>query len=446
MLEVFLYIGLPYLALTILLVGTIVRFRTEPYTITSLSSQVLEGRKLALGSIPWHAGIFVVLLGHLAAFLFPSAWRTLTSNRPFLLTVETIGIAAAVLCLVGLTMLLYRRLVTAKLQPVTSRMDLVVLALLLAQVLVGVSVALTQRWGAQWSTGTTTPYVWGLLTLKPEMAFVAELPASMKLHLTLAWVTFALVPFTRLIHGFTLPLQYLFRAPQQVVWTTERRRRLEALAAGGVAPETGRRHFVKGLGGLLAAGVLLSVGVLDKLVRYFKGHKLSKPEEEKLLEKKLARVRATAEERALELERLKKDTIFVAKLGALTNKVGKYFIDYQMRPALAFRGGDGLPILISAKCTHLGCTIASELDNKGRILCPCHISYFDIKTGKPNAGAPAKDPLPKIGWVLMDQKGKVVGSRDPGGTTEFTSGAPPDKAALDTLDVWIAKRFEEESA
>src|SRR5690606_33228982 len=90
------------------------------------------------------------------------------------------------------------------------------------------------------------------------------------------------------------------------------------------------------------------------------------------------------------------------------------FTDYQMRPALAFKDENGLPLLISAKCTHLGCTVASTISN-GQILCPCHVSWFDVKTGKPSPGAPAKSPLPRIGWVLMDGQGKTVASQSPSG-------------------------------
>ncbi|MBK7874242.1 MAG: Rieske (2Fe-2S) protein [Planctomycetes bacterium] len=106
-----------------------------------------------------------------------------------------------------------------------------------------------------------------------------------------------------------------------------------------------------------------------------------------------------------------------------------------MRPSLAFRGEDGLPILRSAKCTHLGCTVGSDVDAEGRILCPCHVSFFDVKTGQPNAGAPAKEPLPSIGWVLMDADLNIVASRSSDGAVH--GHIDPTKA--DQLDVYIGK-------
>ncbi|OPZ07016.1 MAG: Cytochrome b6-f complex iron-sulfur subunit [candidate division BRC1 bacterium ADurb.BinA292] len=201
--------------------------------------------------------------------------------------------------------------------------------------------------------------------------------------------------------------------------------------------EESRRYFLRGAGALAGAGVLLGAGVTDKLVRYFRGPEMSQEQEVALLRKKLERLEMTAEERELELERKRQAIIHVAALAELNRTEGKYFIDYQMRPALAFKDADGLPLLISAKCTHLGCTVASQVDPQGRILCPCHISYFDIATGKPNAGSPAKAPLPHIGWVLMDGAGELIARRAPGGSVEGT----PTSQQLEGAQVYIAREY-----
>ncbi|MBI5415803.1 MAG: Rieske (2Fe-2S) protein [Candidatus Omnitrophica bacterium] len=134
---------------------------------------------------------------------------------------------------------------------------------------------------------------------------------------------------------------------------------------------------------------------------------------------------------------MNKDSIFVAKLSDLSSARGKYFIDYQMRPALAFRDERGLPVLISAKCTHLGCTVGQDLDGQGRILCPCHISYFDIKTGQPTPGSPAKSPLPHLGWALKDEQGNLLVAQDPEGRRE--GAVDPSQAEKSLL--FIVKRF-----
>ncbi|MBA2389549.1 MAG: Rieske (2Fe-2S) protein [Geodermatophilaceae bacterium] len=47
----------------------------------------------------------------------------------------------------------------------------------------------------------------------------------------------------------------------------------------------------------------------------------------------------------------------------------------------------------SATCTHQGCTVSSIED--GLIVCPCHLSRFDLATGAPVSG-PAASPLPPV--------------------------------------------------
>lgn len=435
MLDAFVFVALPYLALVSLVLGSWLRFRGgSRFSYSALSSQLLEGRTLPWGSIPWHAGVAVLFLGHLIPLLVPDLWQALVSSRPILLTVEAIGVAAAVLSAVGLAVLLGRRVTVRRLQPVSTVMDVVVVALLLTQVVLGLAVAVGHTWGAYWSIGTTTPYLWSLLTLHPDTSYVAGLPPLVKVHVAGAFLIFALVPFTRLVHLFSIPLAYLWRPPQKIVWASPRRRERRS---DEVRIEEDRRHLTRALAGLGGAGVLLSIGVLDKLARFFSGPEMTMEEEAGLLRKRLERLEMTAEERELQLERMRQATIRVARLGELERDTGTYFIDYQMRPALAFRDADGLPLLISAKCTHLGCTVSKELDDRRRLLCPCHVSYFDLDTGEPNAGSPAKQPLPHLGWVLKTPEGEVVASRPPGGPVE--GDVAPEQ--LDSYDVFIARHF-----
>ena len=182
---------------------------------------------------------------------------------------------------------------------------------------------------------------------------------------------------------------------------------------------------------------MLSLGTLDKFFKFFLKQDLTSSEEAHLLSEKLQRLKQSAEARELELERMSKESIFVAKLSELSRTRGKYFIDYQMRPALAFRDEAGFPIVLSAKCTHLGCTVGQDVDVQGRILCPCHISYFDIKTGQPQPGSPAKEPLPHLGWALKDEQGKVLLQGGPDGRTEGTI----DPSLLENSLLFIVKRF-----
>lgn len=199
-----------------------------------------------------------------------------------------------------------------------------------------------------------------------------------------------------------------------------------------------RRYFIRGMTSVVLGSTILGVGLLSKTLGYLVGgSNVTRAEHTDLLRKRLARMRETLTASEQELERINSEFIEVAKLSRLNPTEGKYFIDYNLRPGLAFADDDGMPMLLSAKCTHLGCTVGNKTDDKNRISCPCHLSFFDIKTGKPNEGSPAKRALPALGWVLKDEEGKIIASKAPGGKME----GKPDPDKLDNYTVFIAKRY-----
>ena len=210
-----LFVAMPYAAAAVFIAGVIWRFRSEG-TISSQSSQILESRALAWGSIPFHAGVFTLFLFHLIPLLMPNAWRSFVSTN--LIAVESIALAAALLCLFGLVVLLVRRVGSSSVRAGSRPTDILVLLVLIAQVATGIAVATMHRWGAVWWLGTTVPYLRSLIAFRPEPAYVTGIPKSMIWHLAGAWVVLALLPFTRLIHMLTIPLAYLRRPPQKVVW------------------------------------------------------------------------------------------------------------------------------------------------------------------------------------------------------------------------------------
>lgn len=222
MFDSFLFIGLPYLSVFVLIVGSLYRHRNNPFSASALSSQFLESRTLLWGSVPWHLGITLLFVGHLVPVCFPKTWKTLTALPFFLASVESLGIFAALLSVGGLVVMILRRFTAAKLRVVTTTMDVMVLTLLLLQVLLGLITAIHYRWGAVWSLETTTRYLWSLASLQPDISSIKALPLIVRLHITGAWLLLLLIPFSRLIHIFSLPLGFFFRPPQKVVWNNTR--------------------------------------------------------------------------------------------------------------------------------------------------------------------------------------------------------------------------------
>jgi Rieske Fe-S protein len=93
----------------------------------------------------------------------------------------------------------------------------------------------------------------------------------------------------------------------------------------------------------------------------------------------------------LKVERVNSTRIPLAKLSEIEEGAGVTFTDYALQPAVLFKTGERSCIARSAVCTHLGCTVQSNLVD-GRIYCPCHQSYFDLAKGVPLSG-PATLPL-----------------------------------------------------
>jgi nitrate reductase gamma subunit len=214
----FLYGVFPYVCVAVAIVATFWRFVTDKFSYSSLSSQFLENQQLFWGSVAWHYGILIVLGAHLLGFLIPDSilwWNSVPVRLYFL---EITGFVFGLLALVGLVILAHRRFTSPRIRVMTSPMDIVLYASLLLQIVVGVWLAMTLRWGSSWYASFAVPYLWSLLELKPNVALVNNLPMIVQIHIVNAFVLILLIPFTRLVHFLSFPYKYLFRPHQVVRW------------------------------------------------------------------------------------------------------------------------------------------------------------------------------------------------------------------------------------
>ncbi len=222
-LNTFLFVAFPYVAVIVFVVGSLYRYRQKGFTVSSLSSQFLEGKTLFWGTIPFHIGILVVFFGHLAAFLFPGATLAWNSIPVRLIILEVTAFTFGLSMLVGLAALMVRRVTNPRIRAVTTRMDIAIELLLLTQVVLGCWIAIGFRWGASWFAADLSPYLWSLVTLTPETAPVFALPWVIKLHIVGAFAILFMVPFTRLVHFVVAPLHYIVRPYQLVMWNWDRK-------------------------------------------------------------------------------------------------------------------------------------------------------------------------------------------------------------------------------
>jgi nitrate reductase gamma subunit len=124
---------------------------------------------------------------------------------------------------IAVVLLVTRRAMNDRVATVTSTIDWLVLAALLLQVATGVYIAFTLRWGSVWYLHTAAPWLWSLVKFDPQVQYLAVLPGVVKLHAVNAFFLVAIIPFSRLAHVVSIPLSYLARPYQLVIWNRRQR-------------------------------------------------------------------------------------------------------------------------------------------------------------------------------------------------------------------------------
>ena len=210
----------PYLAGTVFLIGSLIRFERDQFSWRSGSSQMLSSKNLRLGSNLFHIGILLLFVGHFVGLLTPPAvyhaMGLSTSAKQVLAIVA--GAVFGGMCLWGLTLLVRRRLTDPRIRATSTRMDIFILLLLYAQLVLGLltlPVSLFHLDGgnmlvlAEWAQR--------IVTLQAGAAdVIADVSWLFKLHLFLGITIFLVFPFSRLVHIWSVPVGYFTRAYQVV--------------------------------------------------------------------------------------------------------------------------------------------------------------------------------------------------------------------------------------
>jgi nitrate reductase gamma subunit len=213
----------PYVCLSVFLIGSLLRFDRGQYTWRSQSSQLLRRRELIWGSNLFHVGVLVIFVGHFGGLLTPVVvWDWLGVTHTFKqITAMTVGGVAGLSCLVGLVMLLHRRLTDPRILKTSSFGDIAILFLLLAQLLLGLSSILVSLHHLDGSEMVSLMnWAQHIVTFRPGAAdFVAPVSIVFKIHLVLGMTIFLVFPFTRLVHVWSAPIWYVGRRGYQIVRT-----------------------------------------------------------------------------------------------------------------------------------------------------------------------------------------------------------------------------------
>ena len=217
MTDTLLWVVYPYVCLAVFVLGHVWRYRYDQFGWTTRSSQLYESRLLRWASPLFHFGILAVFLGHVMGLGVPKAWTEAVGMSEELYHALAVGVGAlaGVSTVVGMALLIYRRRTVGPVFSATTRMDKVMYLVLVVVIVLGLWNTVA---GSVLNLGGVYDYrdgvsVWfrGIFRfdLRPEL--MAAAPLGFRLHGFAAFFLFALWPFTRLVHVFSVPLGYLVR-------------------------------------------------------------------------------------------------------------------------------------------------------------------------------------------------------------------------------------------
>ena len=222
--EILLWIIVPYVAMATFIVGTWWRYRVDQFGWTSGSTQLLERRILGWASPAFHYGALAAIAGHVIGLVIPASWTDAlgVSEHTYRWISAILGAIAGLICTIGLAGLVYRRATNARVRRTTSRTDVVTYVLLTVLIVMGTYMTFADNLLTGEPSdyrGSIAPWWRSLFYLDPDVAAALAAPFIYQAHAVIAWAFWGLFAFSRLVHAWSIPLQYLGRP-----WILYRRR------------------------------------------------------------------------------------------------------------------------------------------------------------------------------------------------------------------------------
>lgn len=213
--DLFVWLVLPYVSIAVFVVGHWWRYRRDQFGWTSRSTQLLESRLLAWGSVLFHYGALAVIGGHVIGILVPErATHAIgISEHVYRIYISAIpGSISGLVCVAGLAILAFRRSANSRIRVTTTPSDLIVFLLLGALIVLGdIQTMGYNLFGSGYDYRATVGPWFRDLFVNPQPALMTRAPIAYQLHAALPWLLYAVWPFSRLVHVWSYPLQYLGR-------------------------------------------------------------------------------------------------------------------------------------------------------------------------------------------------------------------------------------------
>ena len=218
------FIGFPYACIAIGIIGLIYRYFTRPQSMGARSSQFLAKKtSIEFGIHFWHVGIILILTGHFLAFILTDYYKKFKLLSPLTeFLMDGLRWFAVVLTLVGLLILIGRRIQEPKLRTNTTFIEWLILFLFLQQVIFGSLIAFWFRDQPFWFENNVAAWIRSIYLLQPTVPVITSENWFVYIHALIPFIIIALLPFSKLVHLVSFPFTYLWRPYRRIIYNIQR--------------------------------------------------------------------------------------------------------------------------------------------------------------------------------------------------------------------------------
>ncbi len=202
----------PYVAFTLFFAVPVIRMVFRPYSFTTRASGLFNRRTQGVAMHLFHWGIFAVLAGHVCGFVGGSLGLDVWIDPLF----YWLALIGGLMTLAGALIAFIRRIVVPEVRAMSQVDDYLVLVFLIA--ILGIAlyqVVFQQIFGFVYAVAPWFASIWAFA---PDPVAMEGASLLTQIHVFLALTLFAYFPFTKLVHFWTLPVNYLVR-PYQLMRT-----------------------------------------------------------------------------------------------------------------------------------------------------------------------------------------------------------------------------------
>lgn len=202
----------PYVAFTLFFAVPFIRMVYRPYSFTTRASGLFNRRLQGVAMHLFHWGIFAVLLGHIAGFIGASFDLESWVDPAF----YWLALIGGLMTLAGAAIALARRIKVPEVRAMSQPDDYIVLVFLI--LILGIAlyqVIFQQTFGL---VAVVAPWFASIWAFSPDPDVMEGASLLTQIHVFLALTFFAYFPFTKLVHFWSLPVNYFVR-PYQLMRT-----------------------------------------------------------------------------------------------------------------------------------------------------------------------------------------------------------------------------------